>query len=966
MIIELKMKNRLQLRHSDQLFATKNDVINYIENNMIFEEGKQALFAEPLVFKYGDNDLSPNIILAIGSYGNGTNNINNKYFLIDTATIEKDINDIKEIVNNDSEEIARIKEEIESLKSKDEELSKLIGEVGSALQFEVDRAKEAESKIAADLLDEINRATAADTEHEANINKNSEDIAAEIERAQAVEKSLTLYVEDSDTLHFTKVNEESGTTLSGNLKLSKQKGQQLTIISTQGGITEGLYLNVSLNYDDLTGILSLLVNDEVVNSYNLPLEQFLDSELTHYDEETKKIILVFREQGKDPKYVEIPIGDLVDTYTAGNGLKLENNQFSVKINKNASEDFITVDEDGLSLTGIENKISEYVSKESERAKEAESKIATDLQSEVNRAIKAEAILQDNITNESSRALEAESLLQSNIDKETLRATGVESGLTQRLDANVLNINQLNTKIQTETERATSVEAQLSTSLSEVKDSLTKESERAQSAEAQIITNYTAADAEILRQSKEYTDSKVTIESERSQAIEKEIKDIIGSEFSTANTITAQLAKEVSERKDGDASLRIDIDTISGASATKIALNEEITNRASKDTELENKINTNSSEISTLKDNLRTYSIKKIVPGDTGTTASYELIDDKGTRCGEVINIPLDQILQQAEYDSGSKKLILTFTVGTGTTKTEIDVADLIDEFVGGNGISIDGNSISVKRDSSSEGFLSLSDLGLKLSGVQNAIDTSITSERQRAEAAEQTLSSNVQEIKGKLDTTVTQDELKAEVDRAKAAEYIGSDNTNKTVEIIVSPKENGGNILSTNIKTAAYVYDLPSSGETQYSLLGKLSDGTLFAMNSTNAMRHKFTPDGAYSNLETVINDLHGELENVNNDIENVKNIANSALTIAQETKKELDNVLDNLESLVKQYVAQALIDPDILQSITQSIKSEIITSDVFKQKVPGDTDVTVEVSDGTVTIGLGDNCTIDGKTYTE
>ena len=366
--------------------------------------------------------------------------------------------------------------------------------------------------------------------------KNSEDIAAEIERAQAVEKSLTLYVEDSDTLHFTKVNEESGTTLSGNLKLSKQKGQQLTIISTQGGITEGLYLNVSLNYDDLTGILSLLVNDEVVNSYNLPLEQFLDSELTHYDEETKKIILVFREQGKDPKYVEIPIGDLVDTYTAGNGLKLENNQFSVKINKNASEDFITVDEDGLSLTGIENKISEYVSKESERAKEAESKIATDLQSEVNRAIKAEAILQDNITNESSRALEAESLLQSNIDKETLRATGVESGLTQRLDANVLNINQLNTKIQTETERATSVEAQLSTSLSEVKDSLTKESERAQSAEAQIITNYTAADAEILRQSKEYTDSKVTIESERSQAIEKEIKDIIGSEFSTANTI----------------------------------------------------------------------------------------------------------------------------------------------------------------------------------------------------------------------------------------------------------------------------------------------------------------------------------------------------------------------------------------------------------------------------------------------
>lgn len=962
MKLNLKMKNRLQIRHSTQLFASKDEIIQYLNNNMIFEDGKQALFAEPLVFKYGVDDLNPNIVLAIGSFGDGTNNTNNKYFLIDTASLEKDI----ENINEDREEIEKIKETIETLKTKDEELNKLISDVASALQFEIDRAKAAENEIASNLSKEIERSSNADLEHEKNIQNNHDAIISEIERAQAVEKSLTLYTEDTDTIHFVKTNEDTGTTISANLKLSKQKGQKLTVISTQGGITEGLYLNVALNYDSLTGILSLLVNDEIVNSYNLPLEQFLDSELTRYDSETKKIILVFREQGKDPKYVEIPIGDLVDTYTAGEGLKLENNQFSVKINKNASESFISVDEDGLSLNGIEDKISEYVEEESNRAKESEANISTQLQNEVSRAIKAEAVLQDNITNENSRALEAESILQANIEKETLRATGVESGLTQRLDANILNINQLNTKIQNEVERATNVETQLSTTLSEVKDSVTKESERAQSIEAQIITNYTAADAETLRVSKEYTDSKIAEESNRALSAEKEIKDIIGSEFSVSNTITAQLAKEVSERKDGDAELRIDIDSISGSSATKIALTEEINNRTSKDSELENKIATNSSEISTIKDSLRTYSIKKIVPGDTGTTASYELIDDKGIRCGEVINIPLDQILQQAEYDSGSKKLILTFAIGTGTTKTEIDVADLIDEYVPGNGISINGNSISIKIDSSSEGFISLSESGLKASGIQNAIDSSVTIEKQRAESVEQILSTSVQEVKSKLESTVTQDELKAEVERAKAAEYIGSDNSNKTVEIIVSPKENGGNILSTNIKTAAYVYDLPSSGETQYSLLGKLSDGTLFAMNSTNAMRHRFTPDGAYSNLETVINNLHTELENAKNDIEDVKNIANSALTIAQETKKELDSTLENLENLVKQYVTQALIDPDILQSITQSIKSEIITSDVFKQKVPGDTDVTVEVSDGTVTIGLGDNCTIDGKTYTE
>lgn len=951
------MKNRLQLRHSDQLFASKNDVIEYLKNTMIFEEGKQALFAEPLVFKYGEDETNPNIILAIGSYGDGTNNTNNKYFLIDSATLEHDVDELKKFVNGENEEILKIKDDIEALKTKDSELSKVLGDVGNALQFEIDRAKAAEEKLTSDLTNEISRATELDNIHDAKISENKTSITNEIDRATAAEKSLEVYTEDSNTIHLTKAKNEAGTTVSASLKLSQERGQKLKVLSTDGGITEGLYLNVGLNYDDNTGELSLVINDEVVNKYNLPLEQFLDSEQTRYDDVTKKIILAFKEQGKDTKFVEIPIGDLVDTYTAGNGLKVENNQFSVKLNQSATEDFIIVDEDGIAIKGVESKINEIVNNESERAKAAENKLTSDLSNEITRATESEALLQQKINDESNRATQSETTLQNNIDAEVLRATGVESGLTQRLDANVLNINQLNSKILAETERATNVENQLSSTLTEVKDGLTKESERAQSSESQITTNYIAADAEILRQSKEYVDTKTTEESNRAQSAEKEIKDIIGSEFSTSNTITAQLANEVQNRKDSDSALRIDIDALSGSSATKVALEEETDNRTAKDSELENKIATNSSNISTLSDSLRTYSIKKIIPGDTGTTASYELIDDKGARCGEVINIPLDQILQQAEYDSMSKKLILTFSVGTGTTKTEIDVADLIDEYVAGDGINISENTVSIKRDSSSEGFLSLSNAGLKLSGIQNAIDSGITTERQRAEASEEALSSDVEELKSKLDNTATKNELEAEVNRAKAAEYIGSDNTNKTVEIVVSPKEGGGNILSTNIKTSAYVYDLPTSGETQYSLLGKLSDGTLFAMNSTNAMRHKFAQESAYTNLETVINNLKNAIDINSNNIDEIQKIATSALTLAEE-------INTNLQTLVKQYVTEALSNPEVIATLTNNVKSQVISADVFKQKVPGDTDVTVEVADGTVTIGLGDNCIINAEEY--
>lgn len=52
----------------------------------------------------------------------------------------------------------------------------------------------------------------------------------------------------------------------------------------------------------------------------------------------------------------VPIGDLVDTYTAGNGLELTNAQFSVKID-DASEGFLTVGADGVKLAGVQEAIN---------------------------------------------------------------------------------------------------------------------------------------------------------------------------------------------------------------------------------------------------------------------------------------------------------------------------------------------------------------------------------------------------------------------------------------------------------------------------------------------------------------------------------------------------------------------------------------------------------------------------------
>ena len=79
-------KNRLQFVHHDELFSTREDAMNYV-NGQLIQIDRPALYAEPMILKYGD-EAEPNIILAIGSVGNGeTMSTNNKVFFIDLVCL---------------------------------------------------------------------------------------------------------------------------------------------------------------------------------------------------------------------------------------------------------------------------------------------------------------------------------------------------------------------------------------------------------------------------------------------------------------------------------------------------------------------------------------------------------------------------------------------------------------------------------------------------------------------------------------------------------------------------------------------------------------------------------------------------------------------------------------------------------------------------------------------------------------
>jgi len=88
------MEKRLQFVHHDEIFQTKEEAINYVVENQGYN--RPSLYAEPMVLKYGDSN-DPNIILAIGSLGDGVTqgSNNNRTFFIDINGITTDIEEIE-------------------------------------------------------------------------------------------------------------------------------------------------------------------------------------------------------------------------------------------------------------------------------------------------------------------------------------------------------------------------------------------------------------------------------------------------------------------------------------------------------------------------------------------------------------------------------------------------------------------------------------------------------------------------------------------------------------------------------------------------------------------------------------------------------------------------------------------------------------------------------------------------------
>lgn len=218
-------------------------------------------------------------------------------------------------------------------------------------------------------------------------------------------------------------------------------------------------------------------------------------------------------------------------------------------------------------------------------------------------------------------------------------------------------------------------------------------------------------------------------------------------------------------------------------------------------------------VSETKKNAATYKITKVTTGlATNVKEAYQLVqtvDGHDTNIDVQIPIYKDQTLKSVELadtDGKKKGQYLKYTYITAEGKDSVvyvDVSKFLVESEFKNGLSVsESGEVSVKIDSASEGFLTVSENGVKLSGVQNAINAAKT-----------------EIIGGATNTTLKalEDKLAEEARTARAAEKTNAD----AIAVLNGADTVEGSVANS---VADAKKELLGGAAEGYNTLGKLED----------------------------------------------------------------------------------------------------------------------------------------------
>ena len=173
------------------------------------------------------------------------------------------------------------------------------------------------------------------------------------------------------------------------------------------------------------------------------------------------------------------------------------------------------------------------------------------------------------------------------------------------------------------------------------------------------------------------------------------------------------------------------------------------------------------EVAALSDAANVKEAYKTVSVDKGGT-EYEITG------GDVIKVYKDSSLSGVTFSN--QILHFTYIKADGTPQTvDVDMSELILETEVENGIQVDDHKLSIKLDATNEsGFLTVGAGGLKLSGVQTAINTALASGNDYTDNLIASLDTTVSGTSTSTYSTVKIDEVDGKLTAVTITDTIGS------------------------------------------------------------------------------------------------------------------------------------------------------------------------------------------------
>ena len=458
-----------------------------------------------------------------------------------------------------------------------------------------------------------------------------------------------------------------------------------------------------------------------------------------YNAEEKSIELSILQTNGETMVFSLDVAELVNVYTAGDGIDINENVISIKI-KDASGT-LTVDEEGLDIdldslassediSNINSEIDQLQAEASNFKENVDASIVSIKEklsegfANFNGAIDSLKLstesLEAELKNEIDERMSSDSVLSEQIDK-------VSFALNDRITSEVSNLKEY---ITYESEIRDKADANLQEQIGDVKGSL----------EGSISDAITDLQEQI-------GDVKGELEGSIAEAItdlQGQIGDVKGSlEGSIAEVITKMeehISEETKIRDAKDTELEEKIDAeVKRATEADDALKSEIVNRTQVDEDLQRQLGGGFSTISVTEsvkllkeaidvetsareenDNrvLNQLSIEKeerklidedlkvhIITSREELANSIKLVKDEnnnlkyilhvdGNIAGEV-NIPADKMIEGVTYNEETKTLTFIWNTTVPQSPTDIYIGDLVDVYLAGDGLLIDGKTFKV-------------------------------------------------------------------------------------------------------------------------------------------------------------------------------------------------------------------------------------------------------------------------------